>query len=189
MQWHLPSVPCSILKMYKYGIQNSPARTQISAMAYLIPFFDSGLIVACAAMKRSNPITTTVKMEAATENPTAKYVILQVSCPTMPEIQSRPTVKNDINTREADEAFMISAIAMLIIKKLKGNFRLDSLSPYTTRIKRELPKREEKSTKANPMITRVLVVLLALSIAHLVCNLPVIFVAESFVAFISTCIR
>ena len=113
-------------------MQSSPARTQISAMALLTPFFDSGLIVACAAIKRSSPIATTVKMEAATENPTAKYDILQVICPMMPEIQSRPTVKNDINTIEADEAFMISAIAMLIIKKLKGNFRLDSLSPHTT---------------------------------------------------------
>ena len=53
-------------------MHNNPANTHITAIARLTPLFLSGLIVACAAMKRSNPITTTVRMDAATDKPTEK---------------------------------------------------------------------------------------------------------------------
>lgn len=64
------------------------------------------------------------------ENFIVKYVILQVSCLMMFEIQSCLIVKNDINIREVDEVFMIFVIVMLIIKKLKGNFCFDFLLLY-----------------------------------------------------------
>ena len=73
-------------------------------------------MVACAAMKRSNPIVTTVNIDAATEKVTEKYDSLQVINPKVPDNQCRPTVRKEINTSAADEALRMSAIAMLSMR-------------------------------------------------------------------------